>query len=258
MYPAERRSAILQAARSGNGLVSVSHLRELLGVTQETVRRDLDHLEREGVLKRQHGGARLVRPTSFEQTLAERQASEAVEKRQIADAVIDMIPDEGVVLLDSGGLPLTIATHFPIDRNLLVVTNNMPAARLLARVPGLTVLTLPGRLRKVTMATVDEWTRERLNGLTVDLAIIGTNGLTAESVTTTIPAEAAVKRAMLNAARTSVLALTASKIGATSFCSFAHVREFSRVVTDSRVSAEHRAELQAAGARLTIADDSLQ
>lgn len=255
MYPAERRSAILQAARSGNGLVSVAHLRELLGVTQETVRRDLDHLERDGVLKRQHGGARLVRPISFEQTLAERQASEAIEKQQISRELLGMLPESGVVLIDSGGLPLTLAKQFPTDRELTVVTNNLPAARHLARAPALTVLTLPGGLRKVTLATVDEWTRESLGGLSVDLAIIGANGLTAESVTTTIPAEAAVKRAMLKSARVSVLALTASKIGSTSFCSFARVHEFTHVVTDSRISPEHCTELVGAGANLVVANE---
>lgn len=254
MYPAERRTAILDAARSGNGLVAVSELTEQLGVTHETIRRDLDFLEKEGVLRRQHGGARLVRPVSFEESLAERQQSEGAEKRQIARAVIDMLPQDGIVLLDSGGLPLTIASMFPEGRNLLVVTNNLPATRILSKLRGIRVLGLPGHVRGVTKAAVHEWTRERIESLSVDLTILGTNGLTlAEGATTTVPAEAAVKRAMLNAARTVVLPLTASKIGVTSFCSFARADDFTSVVTDSRVSADHRAEFADAGMNLTIA-----
>lgn len=254
MYPAERRTAILAAARAGNGLVAVSELTQQLGVTHETVRRDLDFLEKEGVLRRQHGGARLVRPVSFEASLAERQRSESIEKQQIARAVVSMLPDDGVVLLDSGGLPLTIATMFPEDRDLLVVTNNLPAARILSRIPRLRVLGLPGLVRGVTKATVHEWTRERIESLSVDLTILGTNGLTvAEGATTTVPAEAAVKRAMIDAARHVVLPITASKIGVTSFCSFARADEFSSVVSDSRVSADQRTEFAAAGVNLTIA-----
>ncbi|MBK0418454.1 DeoR/GlpR transcriptional regulator [Leucobacter sp. CSA1] len=254
MYPTERRAAILAAARAAGRRVAVSDLSRLLGVTPETIRRDLDFLEQEGLLRRQHGGAQLIRTAPFEQSLAVRQASEGPQKRCIARAVLELLPEDGVVLLDSGSLTLTLATLFPAGRDLLVVTNNLPAARVLSRHRSLTVLALPGRVRRLTQGAVDEWTRERLENLSVDLAVIGANGLTAaEGATTTSPAEAAVKRGMLETARTSVLAVAASKVGLVSFCGFAAPDDFDHVYTDSRIEATQLTELADAGANLTVA-----
>ncbi|WCM55945.1 DeoR/GlpR family DNA-binding transcription regulator [Microbacterium sp. EF45047] len=253
MYPAERRRAILAEAQSGDGRVSVARLSAHLGVTYATIRRDLDDLEREGLLRRQHGGARLVRTLPFELSLPVRTATEQEERGRIADAVVRLLPADGVVLLDSGALMLSVAERFPDDRELMVVTNNLPAARLLGAKKRLTVLTLPGRVRRLTQATVDETARARLDGLRVDRALIGANGVTVESgATTTIPAEAAVKRAMIDAADRSVLAVTASKFGQVSFCRFAELDEFEHILTDDRLDDATRREFAGAGADLTV------
>lgn len=253
MYPTERRMAILAEARSGDGRVSVARLSARLGVTYATIRRDLDDLEREGLLRRQHGGARLVRTFPFELALRERTTTEREERARIAEAVVRMLPEDGVVLLDSGALMLSLAERFPNDRELMIVTNNLPAARLLAGKRSLTVLTLPGRVRGLTQAAVDEMARERLDGLRADLALIGANGVTMEcGATTTIPAEAALKRAMMRAADRSILAVTASKFGQVSFCGFAELDEFERVVTDDRIDDPLRRELGDTGIPLTV------
>lgn len=254
MYPAERRLAILNEASDGDGRVSVARLSARLGVTSATIRRDLDDLEREGMLRRQHGGARLIRTLPFELSLPDRRSTEEAERALIAMAVVDMLPQDGVVLLDSGALMLSVAEAFPANRRLMIVTNNLPAARLLARHESLTTLVLPGRVRHLTQATVDEWTRSRLSGLNVDLALIGANGVTAGGATTTIPAEAAVKRAMIAAAQRRILAVTAIKFGVRSFCGFAELDDFDAIITDSRIDEVQRREVTEAGGALTVVD----
>lgn len=254
MYPAERKLAILAEASAGDGRVSVALLSTRLGVTPATIRRDLGDLEREGMLRRQHGGARLIRTLPFELSLPDRRSTERVERARIARAVVEMLPQDGVVLLDSGALILSIAEAFPMNRHLMVVTNNLPAARLLAGHKSLTTLVLPGRVRHLTQASVDEWTRSRLSGLNVDLAVIGANGVTAGGVTTTIPAEAAVKRAMIVAAQRRVLAVTALKFGVRSFCEFAALDDFDEIVTDARIDEVQRREITDAGGALTVVD----
>ncbi|SJN39977.1 Transcriptional repressor of the fructose operon, DeoR family [Microbacterium esteraromaticum] len=252
MYPAERQLAILAEARSGDGRVSVARLSARLGVTSTTIRRDLDDLERDGVLRRQHGGAQLVRTVPFEPALLVRRATDAAERGRIAQAVVQLLPDDGVVLLDSGALMLSVAEIFPTDRDLVVVTNNLPAAVVLAAHPCLTVIALPGRVRSLTQATVDERARARLEGLNVDLALLGANGLTSAGATTTIPAEAAIKHQMITTARRSVLAVTAPKVGVTSFCRFADVEEFEQIITDDRITENERDDLEGAGIELMV------
>lgn len=159
MYPPERQRTITELLLGlDDRRASVTQISERLGVTSETVRRDLDVLERRGLVRRVRGGAELLRTTPFEQALAARHAEQYAEKLVIAERVIDDLPDDGVVILDSGSLTYVCARAMPRDRSLMVVTNNLPAAHYLAGLENLRVLTLLGTLRGLTSAAVDVWT----------------------------------------------------------------------------------------------------
>ncbi|WP_166979651.1 DeoR/GlpR family DNA-binding transcription regulator [Paramicrobacterium fandaimingii] len=252
MYPAERQSAIVAAAHEHDGMLSVTSLSTELEVTTETIRRDLAALERQGIIVRTHGGARLAHGMPFEISLAKRQAEEADEKRRIALRAIEELPSDGVVLLDSGSLALVTASVFP-DASIIVVTNNLPAIPVLKQRPNVTVMALPGRVRTISQGAVDEWTRQRLSTLNVDLVLLGSNGLTASAgVTTTIPDEAEVKRAMLLSAKRRVLTITASKVGLTSFCHVADLAELDTIITDSRIERDTADELHAGGPDIVV------
>ncbi|MCS5720076.1 DeoR/GlpR family DNA-binding transcription regulator [Herbiconiux sp. CPCC 205763] len=237
MYPAERHAAILAAAHAQAGDVGVQELSEALGVTPETVRRDLGTLERRGLVRRRHGGAVLVPRAPFEPTLEQRGLAEADERRSVADVVVAELPDEGVLLLDSGSMTLEIAAVLAAGRrSLVVVTNSLPVAALLAPHPTVTVLALPGSVRAVTDAVVGPWTERRLAELHADVAVLGANGVVAgEGAFTTLPDEAAVKQRMIAAASRRILAVTATKFGTRSLCRFAGLDRFDLVVTDARL-----------------------
>lgn len=254
MYPPERQRAITDLLLRLEGRrASVGEISRALQVTNETVRRDLDVLERRGVLRRIRGGAELMDATPFEQALANRHAEQLEDKLRIAAEVVRHLPSDGVVILDSGSLTSVVAQAMPRDASLVVVTNNLPAAQLLAELPGYRVITLPGMIRGLTSAAVDVWTSRRLNSLTADLAIIGVNGLTSGyGLTTTNPEEAATKRAMLLAARRRVVPVISGKVGRNSFCSFASVNEVDLIVTDAAANADELRELAAAGPELVV------
>lgn len=261
MYPAERHAAILEAAGRQSGEVGVQQLSEMLGVTAETVRRDLRVLERRGLVRRRHGGAMLLPRRPFEAPLSERGLAEAPERRAVAEAVADEIPDEGVLLLDSGTMTLEVAAVLAGRRGsaspagpLAVVTTSLPVARLLAGHPSFTVLVLPGTVRAVTQAVVGPWAEERLSDIRADVAVLGANGVVAgDGAFTTGPDEAAVKERMLAAARRRILAVTAPKFGASSLCRFARLDTFDLVVTDARLEPGTAAAVSADGPELVLA-----
>ncbi len=256
MYPPERQRAITSLLMVQDGRrASVALISEQLKVTTETVRRDLDVLERRGVLRRVRGGAELMDSTPFEQALAARHAEQFDDKVLIARRLVAELPPDGVVVLDSGSLTFVCAQAMPRDRPLVVVTNNLPAAQYLADYENLRVFTLPGTIRGLTSAAVDSWTTRRLGTLTADVAIIGVNGLTpSHGLTTTNPEEAATKRAILLAARRRVVPVISGKLGRNSFCSFAAVNEIDLVITDRAANSELVRELAAAGPEVAIAE----
>jgi DeoR family fructose operon transcriptional repressor len=254
MYPAERHTAILAAARTHPQGVQVQQLSTELGVTPETVRRDLAALERRGLVRRRHGGAVLAPTAPFEPTLSQRTREDAAERRAVALAVVRELPDEGVLLLDSGSMTLEIASVLPVRSALVVVTNSLPVAALLGGHPSITVLALPGEVRPVTQAVVGAWTEARLDELHADVAVLGANGvLPGRGAYTTLPDEAAVKERMLAAADRRILAVTAPKFGTASLCRFATLDRFDRIVSDDRLDPHTAEALRADGVDLELA-----
>ncbi|SDH91882.1 transcriptional regulator, DeoR family [Actinokineospora alba] len=246
MYAAERQQLIADRARAA-GRVEVAGLAEDLGVTTETVRRDLDALEKHGVLRRVHGGAIPVERLRFEPELAARDAESTGEKQRIAKAALAELPAEGVILLDAGSTTARLAELVPADRDLTVVTNALPIALALAN-RGVNVLCLGGRVRPKTLAGVDTWALNALRDLYVDVAFVGTNGLTADrGLSTPDQAEAAVKSAMVTAARRVVVLTDSSKVGTECFARFATLDQVDVIVTDDRLSDAEAAEFEAAG-----------
>jgi DeoR family transcriptional regulator, fructose operon transcriptional repressor len=253
MYAEERHLVIVEKARR-DGRVDVGALAAELDVTPETIRRDLTSLERQGVLRRVHGGAIPVERLGFEPGLNARDAAMGPEKERIARAALAELPPEGAILLDAGTSTARLAEILPAERELTVVTNAVPIAMTLSGRPNVTVLTVGGRVRGRTLATVDEWALRVLAETYVDVAFIGTNGVSVErGLTTPDVAEAAVKRAMLAAARRVVVLADHTKIGNDNFARFGDLDQVDTLITDSGLEESLVAELEPAGPRVVLA-----
>src|SRR5918994_3245679 len=247
MYAHERQQEILRRARLA-GRVDVVTLAEVLAVTTETIRRDLTVLERAGVVRRVHGGAIPVERLGFEPAVAARDVVMTAEKDRIAKAAVAELPEDGAVIIDAGTTTGRLAEAIPADRELTVVVNSPPLATVLAARTNLTVIMLGGRVRGRTLATVDDGALRPLSRLNVDVAFIGTNGCSpTRGLTTPDPAEAAVKRAMVEAARRTVLLADHTKVGDVHFAAFAALSDIDVVITDTGLDDRMVAQLRAAG-----------
>jgi DeoR family fructose operon transcriptional repressor len=253
MYAEERQQLILDRARA-EGRVEVNALAEVLDVTPETVRRDLTILERHGVLRRVHGGAIPVERLGFEPGVEARLERFVAEKERIAKAALPHLPDEGTVLLDAGTTTLRLAEQLPRDRELTIVTNSLAIAMVVAQQPNLSLYVLGGRVRGRTLAAVGSWVTTALQDVFVDVAFIGTNGLSVErGLTTPDQSEAAAKRAMISAARRSIVVTDHTKIGVDHFSRFADLSDIAAVITDSGLDPETAAEIEALGPEVVLA-----
>lgn len=226
--------------------VEATELAAELGVTGETLRRDLIRLERLGRLRRVHGGAVLPESLSFEPAVATR-TEYAGEKTRIARAALAHLPDGGSVLLDSGSTTMRLAELFPEDRELTVFTNSLPIALELLTRPRLSVYTFGGRLRTNTLAEVGEWALRALREINVDVAFLGANAIGDRGLTTPDPSEAAVKHAMLEAGRKRILLCDHSKFGRVSTAQSAEIGELDLVITDDAIEPDYVQLLAKAG-----------
>ncbi|RKN10921.1 DeoR/GlpR family DNA-binding transcription regulator [Streptomyces radicis] len=247
MYAAERQQEILRLAREG-GRVDVPSLAEAFQVTAETVRRDLKVLDRAGLVRRVHGGAIPAGRLDFEPDLTERDAVAADEKDRIVRAALSELPATGSVIVDAGTTTARLAAALPVDCELTVVTHALPIAARLADHPGIALHLVGGRVRHRTRAAVDAWALRAYAELNVDLLLLATNGFSLDGgLTTPDLAEAAVKRALVSAARRTVLLADSAKHGRQHFARFGDLSDVDLLITDRGLSPEDAAAIERQG-----------
>ena len=239
MYATERHAHITRSL-TDRGRVSVVDLARDLGVTTETIRRDLDAMEEQGVLRRVHGGAVPSRGGSTtEVSIAERTSVNSGAKDAIARRALEVITQgwRGSVLFDAGSTAAAV-----------------PVAHALSTVPGIDLTVLGGQVRGITAAAVGPSTVDALRSLRPDLAFVGTNGIAAGfGLSTPDPAEAAVKAAIVRAARRVIVLADADKMGVESLVSFADIADIDVLVTDAPLGAELSDVLAAADVEVWLA-----
>jgi DeoR family fructose operon transcriptional repressor len=251
IYGEERRYDIVQTARA-LGRVEVVALAERFNVSAETIRQDLNALQASGVIRRVHGGAVPIERTLYEPQIDQR-TEFAEEKRAIAEAALQFLPDSGALFLESGSTSMLVAQSLPLGRDYVVFTNSLPIATLLAQRTELTVMTLGGRVRPVTLGEVDSIAIRSLQEINVDVAFLGTNGVSARhGLTTPDRAEADFKQETLRAARTTVVLTDRSKIGNVALWRYGATEDVDHLVTSAGADAEELKALEASGLALTL------
>ena len=255
MYAVERQQAIAELVAQ-RGRLSVNELADRYGVTTETVRRDLDVLERAALLKRVHGGAvRADSVTALELALTDRAREHTAEKDRIAKAALEYVPSaNGTVIVDAGSSTSRLVTMLPGDLPLLLVTNSVPIAARVAGSQNFTLHMLPGRVRPTTQAAVGDELVAALSVMRADVAFMGTNGISmGHGFSTPDPAEAAAKRAMIASAHRVVVLADSSKFGIETTVRFAALDDVDVVITDGGADEGDVRALRDAGVEVVIA-----
>ncbi|HEX3541988.1 MAG TPA: DeoR/GlpR family DNA-binding transcription regulator [Acidimicrobiales bacterium] len=227
-----RRRALL-AVMQRDGEIEVRQLAADLECSEMTIRRDLDALARDGVIRRVHGGAVAVQLRRYELPYAVR-ALEAVEaKQRIGRAVAGLIADGETVTLDSGTTALEVAralrgravTVLPLGLRALLELAEDPAVRLIA--PG-------GDVRSGELVVSGDLAEVAFERLRFDTFVLGVCGLdVVDGLTTHVPADARLKRAAVRAARRTVAVSDASKLGRVAFGHVCGLEDLDRLVTDA-------------------------
>lgn len=230
----EREDMIL--SRVNEGVCGIMELSEALGVSEATIRRDLEALEKRGRLRRVRGGAARVAFPRVEPLFQEKEAFHPREKRRIADLALAMIENGDTIYLDGGSTVLGLAKRLEERRGLTVVTNSlMAAARLMESAHRLIIV--GGEFRALSRTMVGPLTASIINAINVDKAFLGTIGFTLQDgFSTTDPNEAYTKELVMKRARKVIALIDSSKLGAPSFTVSGSIRDIDAVITDPGIS----------------------
>jgi DeoR/GlpR family transcriptional regulator of sugar metabolism len=228
---AERRQAILSRLER-DGKVVASELVDVLGVSDDTVRRDLRELAAGGLVQRVHGGA--LRPAPATGSFAQRLEVSPEAKAHLAEAALPLLDGADVLVLDGGTTALELARRLPPDRACTVLTNSPPVAAALASHPRAEVVLVGGRLLKDAQVTVGAAAIDALRQVRADACVLGVCSLHPElGVTTADHDEAHVKRAMVAASAEVIALATADKLRTASPWIVAPLADVTHLVTDA-------------------------
>jgi DeoR/GlpR family transcriptional regulator of sugar metabolism len=230
MLTEERRALILDRLRS-DGKIVAAELGPDLGVSIDTIRRDLQELANAGLARRVHGGA--LPPTSGALPYAERRAHAPAAKAAIARATAKLLHDGQVVLLDGGTTTLEVARHLAPELRATIVTNSPEIASVLADHSTVEVALLGGLLDKASRVVVGAATIEALRSIRADVLVLGICSIHPEvGITVDELEESYVKRAMIANAAEVVAVASADKLGSAAQYVVAAVSELTHLVTD--------------------------
>lgn len=217
----------------GSDRVSVAELARRLGVSEMTVRRDLDTLEGQGLVRRVHGGAVATRTRDEEAGFAAREAWQGATKDRLGAAVAALVEPGSRVLLDAGTTTVHVAEHLAARAPLTVAVIGLQAAVRLADRPGIELLVVGGRSRPGERSLVGPLALRTLEALAFDLFVMSIGGVHAEHGWSEFSLDdAAVKQAGLAQSVRTLTVADATKLGVRAFSRVAPLDAVHAFVTD--------------------------
>jgi DeoR/GlpR family transcriptional regulator of sugar metabolism len=253
LYLEERRHQIL-ARINQMGRATVAELSQQFGVSEVTIRADLQALADRNLVLRTHGGAVSANTAGLQVlSLALRRQQQIQEKRHIGAAAAQMIADGDAIILDSSSTALAIAQRLKEHRYLTVITNSLAVAQEMLDAPGVTVVMPGGTLRRETASLVGTDGLGLLRQFNVQKGFFGAHGISlAEGLTDVSADEAEIKRPLVAMCRQVIAVLDATKWGRAGLASFASLSDLHAVITDRHAPADLVAEVRARGVQVIL------
>jgi len=253
MLAEDRRRRVYELIRE-DGSARVSQLAELFGVSEQTIRTDLERLEREGLVIRDHGGAYLRGIDALVRTQTLGHSENAEAKERIGRRAAQFVRDGDTLILDSGSTVTELARSLLDRRALHVVTNALNIALLLGSEPSSTIHVTGGEFKAPTLSLTGEQAAAIFQTVFVGKLFLAAAGLSFEAgLTYPGLSDLPVKRAMIKAAKSVYLLADSSKIGKTAFATLGHLSSVDVLVTDGGVRAEDRRRFEEIGVEVVVA-----
>jgi DeoR/GlpR family transcriptional regulator of sugar metabolism len=249
--PAQRQAEIADYIVS-HGSVSATDLAERFGVSLMTIHRDLDELERQGVVRKHRGGVSAQPSSVFESNVSYRLQAALPEKQALARHARTLVEPGMAVMLDDSTSTLELAKLLDGITPLTVVTNFLETVKLLAGRPGIRLLALGGEYHGTHDSFLGVPCIEAIEALRVDLLFASTSAIAGGYAYHQEQEIVLVKRAMMRAAQRSVLMVDHTKLGRSALHRLAPLRDFELVLTDGQASRQSLAEMREHGVRYEV------
>ena len=252
----ERRNVIIDMLNR-SGFVNAQELSVKFNVTSETIRRDLENIEREGIARRVHGGAVSVRGSIKESAYQQRKEEHSAEKKAIAAFAAEMVSEGDTVLLSPGTTTLAVASFLRNKRDVTVITNSLPVAMELADSSNLNVFCLGGFLRADDYSVSGVIALDNLKVFNANKLITGVGGITLEhGLTDYRMDESALLRTFIDKAECVIGIADRSKFGKVLRYNICPAEKLTHLITDAETPKELYQPYEDIGVQVHLAPTS--
>lgn len=236
MFVSERRNKIMHLLQDKQRL-TVKELASKIGVSEATLRSDLNQMEEEGLLTRTHGGAILNEFATNETSFTARAKRNQKEKRQIAEKALELVEEKQCILLDASSTTMELAYLLKQKSiRLTVITSGVETALELNENPNITVILIGGMLTKGSSSLEGTLGIDILDQVNIDMMFTSANGFTPESGLTDFNLyEVQLKRELVKKSKVVVALIDHSKIGTVSSGVFAKTSQVKTIITDQEI-----------------------
>lgn len=254
MLANQRREKIIELLKE-DGSAKVVDLAKLFKVTEVTIRQDLEKLEKEELVLREHGGVFLKNVEAQVRTFSLANQDNMDKKERIAAKCLELIESGDSIILDSGSTTTEIAKKLRGIKSLRVITNALNIAVMLGAEPGIEVIMTGGEFKPPTLSLTGQKAADFFRGLNVQKLFLATAGLSLKSgLTYPSISDIVVKKAMIEAAETTYLVADSTKIGKTAFASMGALSLVHYIVIDDGVDEKHKQVFKDHDIQLIIAN----
>ncbi len=246
----QRRSRILEIIEM-QGFSALQDLVSEVGVSESTIRRDLEILDRSGQIRRTRGGAAYIGEslTDFD----ERRHKARTQKQLVARTVSEMIHSGETVLLDGGTTTLEVAKHLQ-GKSLQVVTNSLPIVNVLLNQPKIELIQIGGFVYPKTGVALGALAVEALGRVHARRLIMSVGGITERGLFNSNALLVETERAMMSSAEEVIVVTDSGKLGHAALARLCSLEDVDHMVVDGGISHEWRDKIESAGVGLTVVD----
>jgi DeoR/GlpR family transcriptional regulator of sugar metabolism len=246
----ERREDIVSLIHS-NGRVKVSELAQRYGISEVSIRKDLEHLEMQGQLSRVHGGAIGVGMMYVGMDLAERYRTNSVSKKRLAQEIASLIDDNDTIIMNSGTTLSYVIRALAGKRNITIVTNSVQNASEASLTSSFGVIMLGGEFESKYQFTYGESAERQLENYHASKCILSVDGISADSgLTLFYSTEVSLVKRMIESSTEVIVAIDSTKIGRRAFAKVTDISSVGVIVTNSDADEEELKRIASTGVRV--------
>lgn len=252
LLPDQRREEIVELLRE-NGSCRVNELAKVFNMTEQTIRQDLEILEKSGIVKRQHGGASIANYETFAGSIQLERRTHMVEKERIGEKAAKFVNSGDSLILDSGTTITEMAKHLVGLKNLNIVTPSLNLTLLLGKEPTNSIIMTGGEFKAPTLSLTGSQTTAIFNNLYVEKLFLATGGFSLKAgLSYPSFSDILLKEAMIKSAKTIYLLADSSKLEKIQFASLGYLNKIDYLITDSGIEKNYLKQLNDAGIKTIV------